>query len=36
LEEQADDLVVEDEQRISVSFTPFQVISLRLTFAPAN
>ncbi|HXM26989.1 MAG TPA: glycoside hydrolase family 38 C-terminal domain-containing protein [Chthoniobacterales bacterium] len=36
LEEQADALVVEDEQRISVSFTPFQVISLRLTFAPAN
>jgi alpha-mannosidase len=36
LEEQADDLVVEDEQRISVSFTPFQVISLKLTFASAN
>lgn len=36
LEEQADYLEVEDEQRISVSFTPFQVISLRLTFAPAN
>ena len=30
------ELVVEDEQRITVSFTPFQVISLKLTFASAN
>jgi hypothetical protein len=33
LEERADELTVEDEQRITVSFTPFQVISLQLTFA---
>jgi hypothetical protein len=33
LEEQANELLVEDEQRITVSFTPFQVISLKLTFA---
>src|SRR5258707_13903026 len=33
LEEQADDLAVADEQRIAVSFTPFHVISLELTFA---
>ena len=33
LEEQANELIVEDERRITVSFTPFQVISLKLTFA---
>jgi alpha-mannosidase len=32
LEEQVEELVVEDERRITVSFTPFQVISLRLSF----
>jgi alpha-mannosidase len=36
LEEQAGELVVEDEQRITVSFTPFQVISLKLTFARSS
>jgi alpha-mannosidase len=33
LEEQANELTVQDERRITVSFTPFQVISLKLTFA---
>jgi alpha-mannosidase len=33
LEERVDELTVEDEQRITVSFTPFQVISLKLSFA---
>ena len=36
LEEQSNELVVEDERRITVSCTPFQVISLRLTFAGAS
>ncbi len=36
LEEPANELLVEDEQRITVSFTPFQVISLKLTFAASN
>jgi alpha-mannosidase len=36
LEEQAAELIAEDERRITVSFTPFQVISLKLTFAPLN
>lgn len=33
LEEQANELRVEDEQGITLSFTPFQVISVKLTFA---
>lgn len=33
LEEPTADLIVEDGQRLTVSFTPFQVISLKLTFA---
>jgi alpha-mannosidase len=34
LEEQTGELIVEDERRITFAFTPFQVISLKLTFAP--
>jgi alpha-mannosidase len=33
LEDELDELVVEAERRITISFTPFQVISLKLTFA---
>jgi alpha-mannosidase len=33
LEEQLEELRIEDERRITVAFTPFQVVSLRLTFA---
>ena len=36
LEEQANELIVEDKRRITVSFTPFQVISLKLSFARSN
>ena len=36
LEEQTNELIVKDEQRITVSFTPFQVISLKLTFARSS
>ncbi len=36
LEEQANEPIVEDEQRITLSFTPFQVISLKLTFARSS
>jgi alpha-mannosidase len=36
LEEQMDELVIEDDRRITVSFTPFQVISLKLAFASAD
>jgi alpha-mannosidase len=36
LEEQTDELIVGDGQGITISFTPFQVISLKLTFASSN
>jgi alpha-mannosidase len=35
LEEQLNELAVEEERRITISFTPFQVVSLRLTFTRA-
>jgi alpha-mannosidase len=34
LEEPVDELMINDEHRITVSFTPFQVISLQLAFSP--
>ena len=34
LEEEAQELTIEDEQRITIPFQPFQVISLKLTFRP--
>jgi alpha-mannosidase len=35
LEEETGELVVEEDRRITVSFTPFQVISLKLTLGPS-
>ncbi|HZC34418.1 MAG TPA: glycoside hydrolase family 38 C-terminal domain-containing protein, partial [Chthoniobacterales bacterium] len=36
LEEQTNELAIEGDRRITVSFTPFQVISLKLAFASAD
>jgi alpha-mannosidase len=33
LEEQLEEVPVEDGRRITVSFTPFQVVSIKLSFA---